>query len=102
MNNKPGRRRRNGQQIVQFRKDFEQSGVSAKEFCLIHQIHPNNFHKWKSRYKGKAAKNVKSSVFASVDIIDHSPASTSNFFCEVKGAKICQPVSASFLKELIR
>ena len=34
INNKPGRQRRNGQQIVQILKDFEQSGISVKEFCL--------------------------------------------------------------------
>jgi hypothetical protein len=95
-------RRRNRKQIEQILKDFEQSGIPAKEFCLIHQIHPSNFHKWKSRYKSKAPKKARSSSFASLDIIDPAPAFISSLFCEVKGIKIYQPVSATFLKELIK
>ena len=95
------RQRRNRQQITEILKSFEQSGIPAKEFCQIHQIHPSNFHKWKSRYKSKAPKKARSSSFASLSIIESSPA-PSCLFCEVKGIKIYQPVSATFLKELIR
>ena len=92
------RDRRSRQQIQELLNLFAKSNVSVKDFCKLHSISAANFHKGKSRYKtGKE----KTSGFARVDVIDSSSSISQGLFAEVKGIKIYQPVSASFLKELL-
>jgi transposase-like protein len=91
------RRRRNKEQILDLLRAFESSSLSVKEFCKTHNINAVNFHKWRSRYNLKAGGKKRISSFASVDIVS----SRSGLFAEVNGIRIYQPVSASFLKELL-
>lgn len=94
------RTRRNKQQIQDLLKEFEQSNLSAKDFCKKHQISRPNFHKWKSRYNSKRIFKNKNAGFATVEVVD-LPGALQSLFAEVKGIRIYQPVSASFLKELL-
>jgi hypothetical protein len=99
MEQKPLRLRRNRRQIVELLEQFENAGVSVADFCKQHHISISNFHKWKSRYKSKPVAKNKTSVFTTLDILSSS--SPASLFAEVKGIKIYQPVSASFLKDLL-
>jgi hypothetical protein len=90
-------RRRNKEQIMDLLRVFESSNFSVKEFCKTHKINAVNFHKRRSRYNVKTGGKKRISGFASVDVA--SP--RSGLFAEVNGIRIYQPVSASFLKELL-
>jgi hypothetical protein len=92
------RRRRNRQQIRSLLIEFEKSELTVKDFCNQHAISPANFHKWKSRYKSNERGKKKTLGFATVDVVS----SSTSLFAEVKGIRIYQPVSASFLKELLK
>ena len=94
---KPLRPRRSKDQILELLDQFEKSTLPAKEFCLRHHINPAIFNKWKSRYKSKPIKKTTSG-FATIDV---ASSSTVALFAEVKGIRIYQVVSASFLKELL-
>jgi hypothetical protein len=96
------RHRRSRQQIQELLRLFSKSNVSVKEFCRDHNIHPANFHKWRARYKSKVVSNPKSPGFSSIDIIAAPPNTFPQLFAEVKGIRVYQPVSAMFLKELMR
>jgi phosphoribosylamine-glycine ligase len=91
------RSRRSKQQILDLLSEFEKSKATAKDFCKQYNISPANFHKWKSRYKSNETGMKKTFGFATLDVI-----SSSSLFAEVKGIRIYQPVSASFLKELLQ
>jgi len=94
------RRRGSKQQIQDLLNEFEKSNLTAKDFCKEHHISRPNFHKWKSRYRSKSTSRQKASGFTTLDLVDVTPVSA-GLFAEVKGIKIYQPVSASFLKELL-
>jgi hypothetical protein len=95
---KPRRIRRNSNEILKLLDEFEKGQSSVKEFCLMHKIGKATFHKWQSRYKSKPDQ-PKPAGFADVQII--APALKGSLFAEVNGIKIYQPVSASYLKELL-
>ena len=97
---KPFRLRRNIRQIHDLLKEFDEGTVSAVDFCRKHTISKATFYKWQSRYQHKAENKTKASGFAKVDITPSSTASQS-LFAEVRGIRIYQPVSATFLKELL-
>lgn len=101
INEEPIRQRRSNQQIGQLLQEFENSNVSVKDFCKLHHISTGNFHKWKSRYKSKAASRKRPTGFATVDIVGTSPTDLPGLFAEVNGIKLYQPVAARYLKELI-
>ena len=93
------RSRRSKQQIKDLLHEFDKSTGTVNEFCKLHSISKGTFHKWKSRYR-LASGNTKRSGFAKLDVMDPSlPAPA--LFAEVKGIRIYQPVTASFLKELL-
>ena len=94
------RTRRNRGQITQLLEEFEKANIPAAEFCRQHQINIANFHKWRSRYKPDANSNATAPGFASVKVVDVS--SSPSLFAEVNGIRIFQPVSAAFLKALVR
>ncbi|MEJ7911994.1 MAG: hypothetical protein WKF70_02480 [Chitinophagaceae bacterium] len=95
---KSPRPRRNKDQILELRDQFEKSTLRVKEFCLRHHINRAIFNKWKSRYKSKPVIKKRTSGFATIDV---ASSSTVALFAEVKGIRIHQVVSASFLKELL-
>ncbi len=94
------RTRRSKQQIQDLLHEFEKTGTTVKDFCKLHNISTGNFHKWKSRYKVAPLKKNKGSGFAKLDVVETSFV-VPGLFAEVKEIKIYQPVSASFLKELL-
>jgi hypothetical protein len=96
----PVRYRRSRQQVQELLNLFAKSNVSVKDFCKQHTISAANFHKWRSRYKSNLVSKENTSGFATVDVVDSLPGLQS-LFAEVKGIKIYQRVSASFLKELL-
>ena len=98
MEQKPVRARRTRQQILELLAQFDQAGSSVVAFCNQHQISRANFHKWKSRYKIVPQSVKPIPGFARVEVV--SPMQSSALFAEVKGIRLYQPVSASYLKEL--
>jgi hypothetical protein len=94
------RSRRSKQQIQDLLSEFDKSTGSVKEFCKLHSISKGTFHKWKSRYKATPGNNTKRCGFAKLDVVDASQLAPA-LFAEVNGIRIYQPVSASFLKELV-
>ena len=92
------RQRRSRKQIEELLQLFSKSPCSVKEFCKEQGISPANFHKWKGRYKVGPVAKQKPSGFASIDV---TRPPLPGLFAEVNGIRIYQPVSASFLKELL-
>jgi hypothetical protein len=96
--NKTTRRRRSTHEILELLNEFEKRAVSVKEFCIMYNISKAAFHKWQSRHKSNADEQ---SGFADLHIIPPATNTHAALFAEVKGVKIYQPVSASYLKELM-
>jgi transposase-like protein len=94
--NTPMRKRRSQDEILELLQQFNNSGLTIKAFCTEQSLHPITFSKWRSRYKN----NSKSAAFATFQI-DDSISNHPALFAEIKGIRIYQPVSASFLKELL-
>ena len=94
------RTRRTRGQIVELLDQFEKSKMTRAEFCKQHQINVSNFKKWRSRYKTGTVGSTSSPGFARVEIV--SPAAPASLFAEVNGIRIYQPVSAAFLKALVK
>ena len=86
--------RRSSKEIKELLALFDSSGLSAKQFCTNNGISETAFYKWRGRYRTVEAKS---------DFIPLQVASSSSpgLFAEVNGIRIFQPVSASFLKELL-
>jgi len=99
--NKPIRHRRSRQEVQDLLDLFAKSNSGVKDFCKQHNISAANFHKWKSRYKSRPDGKGKTSGFATLDVVSSLHATVPGLFAEVKGIRIYQPVSASFLKELL-
>jgi hypothetical protein len=91
------RTRRTSQQINDLLTEFDNSGCTVKEFCLLHGMSAGAFHKWQSRYKSISDQKDPSPGFAEVMVRTSSGA----LFAEVNGIRLYQPVHASFLKELL-
>lgn len=94
-------RRRSKQQIQDLLIEFEKSNSTVKDFCRQRSINTANFHKWKSRYKSIPVTRKKAVGFATLEVND-SLSTPQAVFAEVRGIRIFQPVSASFLKELLQ
>lgn len=97
---KPAGIRRNRQDICRLLKQFEKAGGGVKEFCDTHNIGRSTFRKWQTRYKSKRQPQPASKGFAQIDII--AAGHSAVLFAEVNGIKIYQPVSAVYLKALMR
>ena len=92
------RTRRTSEEIKKLLELFSQSGISANDFCILHGISEVLFSKWRSRYLNKQA--LKENNF----VLLHNTSGMENasfLFAEVKGIRIFQAVTASYLKELI-
>lgn len=79
--------------------EYEKSNLSIKAFCLENNIAPATFHYWKKKYNVDAVSQYKPSGFTSLHI--STPSSSAGLFAEVHGIKICQWVTAAYLKELL-
>lgn len=90
--------RRNNKQIQELLDQFENSDGDVGVFCKIHNINLSTFHKWQSRYQRKTDMDSSPSFITLAAPPSHSNAS---LFAEVGTIKIYQPVTASYLKELV-
>jgi hypothetical protein len=96
------RPRRSTKEVQELIQQYEKSGLSAKQFCKVHGLREAGFYKLRNRYHNKI-KTKQKPGFIPVGICSAPTATVqSSLFCEVKGIKIYQPVSATFLKELIK
>lgn len=92
------RTRRSSEEIKKLLETFSQSGMAAKDFCILHNISEVLFSKWRSRYLNKQAGKENNFVLL------HNTSGIENaslLFAEVKGIRIYQPVAPCYLKELI-
>jgi hypothetical protein len=85
---------RTRQERLQLLAEYEQGNQSIKSFCASHNIPTATFHNWE---KNNTISNKDQPDFAAIEI---APAST-GLFAEVGRIKIYQPVSATYLKELL-
>lgn len=99
--NKSLRLRRTQDQIHQLLEEFDRVNLSVSDFCVLHHISRTTFHKWQSRYERKAVGNSKPVGFVRLKIQTPDPNSPGVLFAEVHGIKLYQPVTASYLKELV-
>ena len=79
---------------------WQVSGLSQKEYCVLHNIRYYIFHYWYKRFKDQASHGPSASFIA----IQAAPATSGHielFFAEGKRIVFHQPVSADFLKVLI-
>lgn len=97
------RSRRSTKQVEELIKQYEASGLSVKQFCKKEGLSEAGFYKLRNRYQNKI-KSKQKPGFIPVAVTPAPTATTikTSLFCEVKGIKIYQPVSATFLKELIK
>ena len=91
------RPRRTAAQIKDLLALYELSGVTAKQFCQTHGINEGVFYKWRSRYAG----NVTAGQSSFITLQRSAASDAAALFAEVKGIKLYQTVTASYLKELI-
>lgn len=92
------RPRRTSSEIKRLLKEFASSGISAKEFCALHDITEAGFYKWRVRHLPNPAEEQGGFVILNGQPeINCGPA----LFAEIKGIRIYQPVAPSYLKELL-
>ena len=92
------RSRRTSAEIKQLLEAFSDAAISAKEFCMQHDICEAGFYKWRSRYGASPSENRNDFLILKQTSV---PLPESALFAEVKGIRIYQPVTASYLKELL-
>ena len=80
--------------ILKILQEQGQSGQNIKSFCADRGIAGGTFHRWKRIYGADEGRS--SAGFATVEITPES-----GLFAMVGSIKIFQPVSASYLKELL-
>lgn len=90
------RPRRTSVEIKLLLGEFKHSDMDAGEFCKAHGITEGVFYKWKARYLNKPSAKQN-------EFITLQPAMITDavLFAEVKGIKLYQAVTASYLKELL-
>ena len=97
MSDSPARRIFRGKEVIlDLLHEQEQSGLTVRAFCQSRSLPEGNFRKWKNRYLTNDPGSRKPG-FTLVEV-SKSP---SSLFAEVNGIRIFQPVSATYLKELI-
>jgi hypothetical protein len=89
--------RRTPEEINSILVSYENSGLSVKEFCKLHQIQALYLKRWLKRYR-----NTKPTI-GFVELLPTSESTTaeSGFFAEYRGIRFYQPVEPSFLKALV-
>src|SRR5687768_8057857 len=86
---------RTRQERLQLLAEYEQGNQSVKSFCASHNISTATFHNWKKNHN---CSTKEQSGFATVEVLTSASV---GLFAEVGGIKIYQPVSASYLKDLL-
>lgn len=94
-----GRPRRTRSEIVAILLEYRASKMTSVKFCAARQLHRPTFKRWIARYRTGQQKPAGSPAFAPLQVTAWAgPA----LFAEVNGVKIYQPVSAGFLKLLMK
>lgn len=93
-NVKPVRKYRSKAAVLKILQDQVQSGQNIKSFCEARGIAGGTFHRWKQKYSAEEDHSKES--FATLHITPER-----GLFAIVGSIKIYQPVSASYLKELL-
>jgi hypothetical protein len=90
------------QEMFSLIAERESSELTAKAFCELHGIPQGTYYYWHKKYHAhQALLNRDQSSFTVLQITADTDQKADGLFAEFKGMKIYQPVSASFLKELI-
>ena len=97
---KPTKRRRTQSEILVLLNDYENGNTGIADFCITHDICRATFNKWCNRYKNNTVKQNEQNGFATLQITGDHRRGVVTLFAEVKGIKLYQPVTASYLKEL--
>ncbi len=92
------RARRTSTEIKDLLELFSHSGMSTKDFCMLHSISEAGFYRWRSRYGNTTTSKENNFVLLQEPV---EVKNDSILFAEVKGIRIYQAVTASYLKELI-
>jgi transposase-like protein len=90
------------EQIISLLDQFDTEKISLKTFCADHSICEQTFYNWRKRYLSRKVNKSGSFVeilptAAEVEV----PQGTGGLFAEVRGIRIYQAVSASYLKALV-
>ena len=96
---KPSGVQRSKEEIISLLEECRKSGKSVKEFAKTNGIHEATYYNWRNKYVGK--RKEKRAGFAKLKINPTQATHTSVLFAKVKGIRIYQTVSASYLKELL-
>ena len=96
---KPSGVQRSRDEIISILEECRKSKLNVKEFVKTKGIHEATFYNWRNKYGSKTSK--ERSGFARIKINPSLAAHAETLFAEVRGIKIYQLVSASFLKELL-
>lgn len=89
--------RRTTEQIESLINDYESSGLSANDFCKLHQIKKVYLTRWIKRYRKNKAPKGFVAVRASSQRVDRKEV----LFAEYQGIRFYQPVEAAYFKALL-
>ena len=90
------RPRRTAEEMLELRREFEQTELTVHGFSKQYNISTGILYRWKRQGQ---SKEKEISGFAKVNI-NPGLSCANQLFAEVRGIKIYQAVSASYLKEL--
>ena len=88
------------QQMLNMITDWQVSGRSQKEYCVLHDIRYHIFHYWYKQFREQHSE-VRSASFIAIQATPAVSGHIELFFAEGKRIVFHQPVSADFLKALI-
>jgi hypothetical protein len=77
--------------------EYENGGLSEKDFCELHQIKKLYLARWLKRYRKNKSPKGFVAVHTSVEPIDRKEI----LFAEYRGIRFFQPVDPSYLKALV-
>jgi transposase-like protein len=94
--------RYSAEQIISLLDQFDRGGISLKAFCADKGISQATFFNWRKRYLNRKIGNGGDFIeliptTTEAEVPDHA----NGLFAEVRGIRIYQPVSATYLKALI-
>jgi len=89
--------RRTTEQIKSLLSEYENSGLSAKDYCKLHQINKVYLARWLKRY----GNNKPSQGFIAVRTPEECIEYNEVLFAEYRGIRFYQAVDPSYLKALV-
>ena len=89
--------RRTTEQIKSLITEYENSGLSANDYCKLHQINKVYLARWLKRY----SNNKPSKGFVAVQTPEEPVECKEVLFAEYRGIRFYQPVDPSYFKSLV-